>query len=116
MVDGMATFQLQFTWDPCGKQGHGREDCPDVTQRVVARPKEHAVKGVGTKRAAFTADEDNLIIQLKEIKGLPWKKLHQQFTNTFPGRSAVALQVRYCTKLKKRSSTVGRQWVGTILG
>lgn len=47
----------------------------------------------------FTAEDDDLLVDLKEQKKLSWK----QIAEYFHGRTAGALQVRYCTKLKMRS-------------
>ncbi|KAK0274669.1 hypothetical protein LTR91_005714 [Friedmanniomyces endolithicus] len=48
----------------------------------------------------FTADDDALLVELKETKNLTWK----QIADFFPGRTSGTLQVRYCTKLKAKSS------------
>lgn len=50
----------------------------------------------------FTAEDDQLLIELKEQKNLTWK----QIADFFPGRSSGTLQVRYCTKLKAKTT----QW------
>jgi hypothetical protein len=50
----------------------------------------------------FTPEDDQLLIDLKENKSLTWK----QIAEFFPGRSSGTLQVRYCTKLKAKST----QW------
>lgn len=50
----------------------------------------------------FTPEDDQLLIDLKENKALTWK----QIAEFFPGRSSGTLQVRYCTKLKAKST----QW------
>jgi hypothetical protein len=48
----------------------------------------------------FTLADDTLLLELKETKGLMWK----QIKSFFPGRSSGTLQVRYCTKLKAKST------------
>lgn len=48
----------------------------------------------------FTTEDDQLLIQLKEQKNLTWK----QIADFFPGRSSGTLQVRYCTKLKAKTT------------
>jgi hypothetical protein len=48
----------------------------------------------------FTPEDDALLIVLKETKNLTWK----QIADFFPGRSSGTLQVRYCTKLKAKST------------
>jgi hypothetical protein len=50
----------------------------------------------------FTPEDDQLLIDLKEHKSLTWK----QIADFFPGRSSGTLQVRYCTKLKAKTT----QW------
>ena len=50
----------------------------------------------------FTANDDQLLVELKEQKNLTWK----QIADFFPGRSSGTLQVRYCTKLKAKTT----QW------
>ncbi|KAI9147967.1 pre-mRNA-splicing factor spp42 [Paramyrothecium foliicola] len=50
----------------------------------------------------FTPEDDQLLIELKEHKNLTWK----QIADFFPGRSSGTLQVRYCTKLKAKTT----QW------
>ncbi|KAF2662058.1 hypothetical protein K491DRAFT_586053 [Lophiostoma macrostomum CBS 122681] len=48
----------------------------------------------------FTPEDDHLLIDLKEKKNLTWK----QIADFFPGRSSGTLQVRYCTKLKAKTT------------
>ncbi|KPM39664.1 hypothetical protein AK830_g6925 [Neonectria ditissima] len=48
----------------------------------------------------FTPEDDQLLIDLKEHKNLTWK----QIADFFPGRSSGTLQVRYCTKLKAKTT------------
>ncbi|EGS17780.1 SANT SWI3, ADA2, N-coR and TFIIIB'' DNA-binding domain-containing protein [Thermochaetoides thermophila DSM 1495] len=60
----------------------------------AARPKGPKLK--------FTPEDDQLLIDLKENKNLTWK----QIADFFPGRSSGTLQVRYCTKLKAKTT----QW------
>lgn len=50
----------------------------------------------------FTPEDDTLLVDLKENKALTWK----QIAEFFPGRSSGTLQVRYCTKLKAKTT----QW------
>ncbi|KAI9821053.1 MAG: hypothetical protein M1827_003786 [Pycnora praestabilis] len=50
----------------------------------------------------FTPEDDQLLVDLKETKNLTWK----QISEFFPGRSSGTLQVRYCTKLKAKTT----QW------
>lgn len=48
------------------------------------------------KGSRFTQEEDELLIDLKEQQGQPWKDIKR----AFPNRSQETPQVRYCTKLK----------------
>lgn len=48
----------------------------------------------------FTPEDDQLLIDLKEHKNLTWK----QIADFFPGRTSGTLQVRYCTKLKAKTT------------
>lgn len=50
----------------------------------------------------FTPEDDALLLDLKENRALTWK----QIAEFFPGRSSGTLQVRYCTKLKAKTT----QW------
>ena len=50
----------------------------------------------------FSPEDDQLLVDLKENKSLTWK----QIAEFFPGRSSGTLQVRYCTKLKAKTT----QW------
>jgi len=50
----------------------------------------------------FTPEDDAKLVDLKENKSLTWK----QIADFFPGRSSGTLQVRYCTKLKAKTT----QW------
>lgn len=56
----------------------------------------------------FTPEDDQLLIDLKENKSLTWK----QIADFFPGRSSGTLQVRYCTKLKAKTT----QWTDETVG
>lgn len=58
-------------------------------------------KGSSARRAAgtrFLPEDDQLLIELKEERGLPWKRIAEYF----PNRSEGSLQVRYCTRLRGR--------------
>ena len=56
----------------------------------------------------FTPEDDQLLVDLKENKSLTWK----QIAEFFPGRSSGTLQVRYCTKLKAKTT----QWTDETVG
>ena len=55
-------------------------------------------KKTSVHAARFMPDEDELLIELKEKRSLPWNRIVKHF----PGRTKGALQVRYSTKLKGR--------------
>ncbi|KAI1315069.1 hypothetical protein F5Y16DRAFT_406984 [Xylariaceae sp. FL0255] len=104
--NGVATFQLQFTWDSCPKYGGAGEDQSTENQRPSSRSKKGAsAKQRRARKDTFAPDEDKYLSELKEKLRLPWKEIHERFTESFPGRSRGALQVRYCTKLKRRDSS-----------
>ncbi|KAI5247482.1 hypothetical protein E4T47_06412 [Aureobasidium subglaciale] len=66
----------------------GKEGMPEP----APRPKGPKLK--------FTREDDALLVRLKETKNITWK----QISEFFPGRSAGTLQVRYCTKLKAKTT------------
>ncbi|PNH48838.1 hypothetical protein VD0002_g7348 [Verticillium dahliae] len=100
--NGVAISQLQFSWDP--RTDH-RRDHPHPEPRVPVRSirKRDTKKQASSSGAPFTEREDRCLIRLKEQGGLPWTEIHKSFTDSFPGRSQGALQVRYYTKLKGKS-------------
>ncbi|KAK3623650.1 hypothetical protein LTR22_024307 [Elasticomyces elasticus] len=58
-----------------------------------------ALEPKGSKHK-FTIEDDALLVELKKTKNLTWK----QISKFFPGRSSGTLQVRYCTKLKSKTT------------
>jgi len=58
----------------------------------------------------FTSEDDQLLIDLKEKKNLAWK----QIADFFPGRSSGTLQVRYCTKLKAKTTVWTDEMVSSL--
>lgn len=58
----------------------------------------------------FTTEDDQLLVDLKEKKNLTWK----QIADFFPGRSSGTLQVRYCTKLKAKTTVWTDEMVSGI--
>lgn len=57
------------------------------------------IRPLSARKSKLTSDDDKLIIQLKEVEKLKWSSIARYF----PGRSAGTLQVRYCTKLRKKT-------------
>lgn len=57
------------------------------------RPHEKAPRSMdSTRPTQFLPEDDRLLIELKEQRGLPWKRIAE----CFPERSKGSLQVRYC--------------------
>lgn len=75
------------------------EGAPSMVGKEGMPPPAPRPKGPKLK---FTPEDDQLLIDLKEQKNLTWK----QIADFFPGRSSGTLQVRYCTKLKAKTT----QW------
>lgn len=70
-----------------------------------------AVRPKGPK-LKFTPEDDALLVALKETKDLTWK----QIADFFPGRSSGTLQVRYCTKLKAKTTVWTDEMVSFACG
>ncbi|KAI1002316.1 hypothetical protein K3495_g5884 [Podosphaera aphanis] len=111
MVYGSQTVQAYHT-HPLPNQAH-RSKIPRLNDdESVAGPSAPSVVGMeGMPSPAqkprgpklkFTPEDDALLVDLKENKSLTWK----QIADFFPGRSSGTLQVRYCTKLKAKTT----QW------
>lgn len=87
-----------------GSLGEKDMDVGGVTNMVASSSSggtknEFRVAPMRNSKAKFTADDDELLIELKENQKYSWKRIAQHF----PGRTPGALQVRYCTKLRKKS-------------
>jgi len=97
----MVTFRLEWTEDM--RCAHHRHDSAQRNMRSKPLPKKRASK----PRIAFTPEEEGFLKELKEQKEqkLKWNEIHQKFKSRFPfpERSVGCLQVRYCTKLKRRA-------------
>ncbi|EEA19277.1 hypothetical protein TMatcc_009403 [Talaromyces marneffei ATCC 18224] len=79
------------------------EEDEQVSQRI-----DESAKSVSSKGKEYTAEEDELIVTLKEIEKLPWSVISAYF----PGRTKATLQVRYCTVLKKHKKRKASQTKG----
>jgi hypothetical protein len=79
---------------PSPSQHHGP---PSVVGQDGMPPPAARPRGPKLK---FTPEDDQLLVDLKEKKNLTWK----QIADFFPGRSSGTLQVRYCTKLKAKTT------------
>ncbi|KAK3374852.1 hypothetical protein B0H63DRAFT_496218 [Podospora didyma] len=80
-------------------ESSGGGGAPSVVGQAGMPPPAPRPRGPKLK---FTPEDDQLLIDLKENKSLTWK----QIADFFPGRSSGTLQVRYCTKLKAKTT----QW------
>jgi hypothetical protein len=86
----------------------------DSRKQVGSRPiKPHHPEvsraGATNRSNRFLSEDDQLLIKLKEDRGLPWKEI----AKIFPERSEGSLQVRYCTRLKSRYAG-GLSWRKSI--
>jgi hypothetical protein len=103
-MEGIATFQVQFDWDPrLAQNPHASSSYGGDAPRKQLAVK-RANKRARASRVGFTQDEDDLLVKLKEgPEALSWACIHKRFSKAFPGRSVSSLQVHYCTKLKVRA-------------
>lgn len=104
-IGGQALFQIQFSWN----SRLNDHSVADVGSRVGVRTSTPRRSRRASRRAighAFTPEEDNLLIGLKESQDrLPWSEIHKRFSSIVPGqRSQGSLQVHYC-KLRGRKKT-----------
>ncbi|CAI6099002.1 unnamed protein product [Clonostachys chloroleuca] len=90
--NGKTTFQFQFEWPLCANHPHATSVNPDSTHSAATK----------ARRAKYSDDEDNFLIQLKEEEQLGWVEIRRRFAQRFPERGNSGLQVHYCTKLKDR--------------
>ena len=100
MINGITTYQLLFKRACRAKArqvSHEKPKSCSQTKDFHGWPSQE--RG---RRVRFSAEEDELIIELKEKLGLSWTEIYDRCSTTFVRRSKEALQVRYCTKLKGR--------------
>ncbi|KAJ6437994.1 peptidase family C78 [Purpureocillium lavendulum] len=90
MVDGVATFQLQFDWNLCITHCGLKAKNPQKAQRGANRST--VQRRNSGAQGKFTSDEDDSIICLKEELQLPWTEIHRRHTEQYPGRSKGSLQ------------------------
>ncbi|PNP57341.1 hypothetical protein FNYG_15214 [Fusarium nygamai] len=100
--NGKTTFQFQFEWPLCTNHPHATSASPDSAR---SDPTRKTTKQALARRVRYSDDEDNFLIQLKEVEQLGWAEIRQRFAQRFPGRGGSGLQVHYCTKLKDRGRT-----------
>ncbi|KAJ5036795.1 hypothetical protein NUH16_004674 [Penicillium rubens] len=70
------------------------------SQHSKQPPQKGSRAGKTTGPTRFLSKDDQLLIELKEERSLPWKRIAEYF----PGRSEGSLQVRYSTRLKGRKA------------
>ncbi|KAJ5265168.1 hypothetical protein N7524_006186 [Penicillium chrysogenum] len=70
------------------------------SQHSKQSPKKGSRAGKMTRPTRILSKDDQLLIELKEERSLPWKRIAEYF----PERSEGSLQVRYCTRLKGRKA------------
>lgn len=78
----------------------GPANLPKVSTRVK---KIRSAPPSRSKRTPFTSKENAMLVDLKENKSWPWKRIEPKF----PQRTLNSLQVHYCTKLKGKLTTIG---------
>ena len=104
LVDGVATFQMQFDWVVCkmhdlGNAKMGNASKPGTLIGATGGKNRRAY----SKYARFTTEEKDFLLSLREDATLSWKDIHQQFNTAFPPRSRQSLQVQYYKSMKRRS-------------
>lgn len=75
---------------------------PQISGGTARLPKRLPVKNNANTvhGTPYSAEEDALLVELKEVRDVPWDQMEQHFN----GRTRGSLQVRYSTKLKNRSN------------
>ncbi|EPS29035.1 hypothetical protein PDE_03981 [Penicillium oxalicum 114-2] len=81
---------------------HGPTKAPECDESLdkTGHTKRPSNKKPSAHASRFLPAEDELLIELKEKRSLPWNRIVKHF----PGRTKGALQVRYSTKLKDRGT------------
>lgn len=88
----------EHTYTCLQEPGGAPPDCERKAQgRKLPRQKKSQVEK-SIKPARVLSKDDELLIELKEERGLTWKEIGEHF----PKRSVGSLQVRYSTRLKSR--------------
>lgn len=73
-------------------------DCEREAQRRKQPQQKNSQVGKSIRPARILSKDDELLVELKEERGLAWKQIGKYF----PKRSVGSLQVRYSTRLKSR--------------
>jgi hypothetical protein len=84
------------------ESGGATSDCENKISRQHSKqpPQKGSRAGKMTRPTGVLSKDDQLLIELKEERSLPWKRIAEYF----PGRSESSLQVRYSTRLKGRKA------------
>jgi hypothetical protein len=82
---------------PQSEQSFHQEQ-PSLDENGSMKEKEVLHMPISAKGNEYSREEDELIVQLKEVQKLPWSRIAEHF----PGRTKGTLQVRYCTTLKDK--------------
>ncbi|KAJ4176805.1 hypothetical protein NW767_015330, partial [Fusarium falciforme] len=96
------TFQLQFEWPLYTNHPQATSAIPDSIPSVTTKKQ---TKRAPARRAKYTDDEDNFLVQLKGEEQLEWAEIRRRFAQRFSERGLSGLQAHYCTKLKDRGRT-----------
>lgn len=92
-----AALQVHYSTKVKSKTKH---PTPKSLQQKTKAAPQVRVSSAGNFGTAYSSQEDDLIVKLKEEDGLSW----DQMVPMFSGRTAGSLAVRYSTKLRNRDS------------
>uniref|UniRef100_A0A093VQ17 Myb-related protein Hv1 n=1 Tax=Talaromyces marneffei PM1 TaxID=1077442 RepID=A0A093VQ17_TALMA len=90
---------------PQSEKSYHQEQPPSCTDSVMEENKALNMH-MSAKGDPYSREEDELIVQLKEVEKLPWSRIAERF----PGRTKSTLQVRYCTALKDKRQKSHLKW------
>ncbi|CAI7635378.1 unnamed protein product [Penicillium manginii] len=92
------TFEERAEYTCLQEPGGTPPGCERKAERSKLPRQQKSQVGKSLRPAQKLSEDDKLLIDLKEEKGLAWKQIGEHF----PGRSVGSLQVRYSTRLKRR--------------
>ena len=100
-IDSEIQYCITFSQDSLRFLAQTQTDMSGTSTRThSARAVSPSVRRHG-KCPKYSEEEDELLIDLKEVKNLSWDEIKKEF----PGRSKLSLQVHYSTKLKDHLGT-----------
>ena len=91
------SFSQELSPQPSGTSVSKRGNRRDSEQSSL----QEQATSTRVRHSKFSPEDDKLLRRLKEAECLSWDEIAEQF----PERSKGTLQVRYSTKLKRRSGT-----------